>query len=529
MNENRAFDLLGLIAHRLPDHDIAQSAFERAKAKNPGRTWADTATTRLHPRLIPVHEERPEPLDMHASLDGDLMGTLVALRSRFEESPLSREGFWSQISSLGHSVAEYPQDGIRLLEALCDSLDTESAAADRAITDAVLDAWLKSAAVVGEWEPIAELLARVAEIGGEHWRNDANFYEHSGVDWLTRAINDWTGKSAQLWMRLPQLTPTDDETQRGDALAAMQHGLTCLLGLPEAPSRYSAAMIGNRVNWLFAATPEWTIDTVLPLFDATTATEHAICAWNGYLYSTSASQQLLNAGLLEHYLTLLPVLASPRDPLSELRDGRFDYRREVNRHLAEISLFRGINPLQHGWLAKFVSNTPIEWRTAWAQALSSGLADMTVNARSAQWDSWIRDYLNLRTSGRPLALDPAEASEVAEWGRHFDREFPAFVALVLTWSGVRLRKGSRLVHSISNPKAGPDDSADTAVDVAAIHPDETAKLLAHLLSAVDKEHLRHHGSDDLVKQAAGRLRSLASKSAWRILELELMQLGLSPA
>ena len=206
------------------------------------------------------------------------------------------------MASLGLSVNEHPQDGFRLLEALCASLDVESAAADRAITVSVLDAWLKSTVAIEDNQPISGLLNRVMDIGNQHWQTDANFHEYSGVDWLTRSINDWTGKSAQVWMKLPQTTPADDGPRRLAALEAMKHGLTRLLDRSEAPNRLAAAIIGNRVNWLFAVTPEWTVDTVLPLFDATKGFERAMSAWNGYLYSASADQQLLNAGLLEPLL-----------------------------------------------------------------------------------------------------------------------------------------------------------------------------------------------------------------------------------
>ena len=529
MNENRAFDLLRLIARRAPGHEAAQSAFEESQAKQAERQRTDRAITDEHPRQVSKHDEQPELRDMHAGLARDAGGILASLRSRFSDSPSDSEDFWSQINSLGRAVSEYPQDGLGLLVSLCDSLDAESAAADRAVTVAVLDAWLKSPAVVEDWQQVAALLGRVADIGDEHWGIDANFYEYSGVDCLTRSINDWTGKSAGVWMKLPQMTPADDETLRGEALATMQYGLVDLLGLSERPSCLGAAAIGNRVNWLFAVAPEWTVYTVLPLFDARNGVERALCAWNGYLCSASANQQLLRAGLLEHYLTILPNLTKSRDSFRQLRYGRFDYRREVNRHLAEISLFRGINPLKHGWLSSYISKAPIDWRTTWAQALSSGLADMTVEARSAQWDSWIREYLRQRTSGRPVALDSAEASEVAEWARHFDAEFPEFVEFVLTWQGVPLREVSHLMHSISRPREDHDDAADTAVDVAASHPNETARLLAHLLSAVDKEELRRHGGDYLVMQAADRLHSLTCEPAWQVLELQLMQLGLDPA
>ncbi len=296
MNENRAFDLLALIAHRVPSSDAAQSAFDQIQAKHPERTWADPAATEVHPRLIQMHDEQLDPMDMHARLARDLAGTLAALRSQFDSESSSREVFWSEMASLGLSVNEHPQDGFRLLEALCASLDVESAAADRAITVSVLDAWLKSTVAIEDNQPISGLLNRVMDIGNQHWQTDANFHEYSGVDWLTRSINDWTGKSAQVWMKLPQTTPADDGPRRLAALEAMKHGLTRLLDRSEAPNRLAAAIIGNRVNWLFAVTPEWTVDTVLPLFDATKGFERAMSAWNGYLYSASADQQLLNAG-----------------------------------------------------------------------------------------------------------------------------------------------------------------------------------------------------------------------------------------
>ena len=530
MNEDRAFDLLGPIARRAPDSDAAQDAFERIRAENPDRKWVDPAHVEEQRRLVPLSDPHREPEDIHVRLEDDLWGTLAALRSRRNDSSSGREDFWAETSLLSHSIKEYPQDGVRLLGALCDSLDTASAAADRFIASAVLDAWLDPAFTIQDFEPVARLLNRVVSIGEQHWHTDANFDEYSGVDWLTRAINDWTGKSAMVWMKLPQSAALDNGSRLSSALEAMQYGLTRLLDLAGDPGRLAIAIIGSRLNLLFAAAPEWTTASVLPLFDATTNTERALFAWNGYLYSTSGNQKLLHAGLLEHYLTLtlVPEVTMPQDPFSKLRDGRTDFRREINRHLAEISLFSGINPQQHGWLTSFISAAPAEWRTTWAQSLSSGLSATTITARSAQWQSWIRDYLTERTAGRPLTLDPAEASELAEWTRHFDAEFPEFVEIILTWPRVPLRKHSRLMYSIAKLKDESDDDADSKVDIAARHPEEAVNLLTHLLSASDKQQLHQDTNAYLVSRAAARMRRRASKRAWQKLDQQLLRLGINP-
>ncbi len=129
---------------------------------------------------------------------------------------------------------------------------------------------------------------------------------------------------------------------------------------------------------------------------------------------------------------------------------------------------------------------------------------------------------------RPLALDPSESSEVAEWTRHFDAEFPEFVELILTWSRVPLRRHSRLVHGISKPNDERDDTADTSVDVAESHPAETAKLLTHLLSSSHTKNLREYGDAHLVAKAAARLRTLTAGPAWEQLEQELLRHRLAP-
>ena len=526
MNEDYAIDLLALIAQRAPDSEAAQSALAEIRAKNPEYKWTDPELVAQRPRWVQIPTIQPNPHEMHANLEEDLERTLTALRSERRDRLTERETLWAEVESVCLSVKEHRDDGLRLLTALCDTVDAKTAGADRAIAGAVLDAWLDPSFVIQDYEPVADLLRRLAETGDQYWQTDVNFTAYSGVDFLTRSVNDWTGKSAQVWIKLPQAAAAHNKSQITGALEAMQDGLTYLLGLSEFSGLLATAIVANNTNWLFAVVPEWTLKTVLPLFDSERRIERAICAWNGYFYSPAANQKLLSEGLLEHYLTLLPRITTSREPLSELRDGIFDFQQEFNRHLAEIALFSGINPQQHGWLARYVAVAPTDWRVTWAQELSSYLGQMTVAARGAQWKSWIRDFLADRTAGRPRMLDSGEASEIAEWSRHFDDEFPEFVQVIRSWPGVPLSKFSRLAYDIAKMSDEPNDNA---VDIAERHPDASAKLLTHLLSSSDKPRLREHGDTYTVTQAAARIRDLASEAEWHALERQLMRLGINPS
>ena len=529
MNEDRAIDLLALIAQRAPDSDATQSALAEIRAKNPEYKWTDPELVAQQPRWFQLPTKQAAPQEMHANLEENLGRTLTALRSEYRDRLTGRESFWAEVQSVCLSVKEYPDDGLRLLTALCDSVDANTAGADRAIAGAVLDAWVDPSVAIENYEPVAGLLQRLAEAGGQYWSTDANFTAYSGVDWLTRSINDWTGKSVRVWTRLPQAAADDDNSQISNVLGIMQDGLTYLLELSEFSGQLATAMIANSTNWLFAIAPEWTLKTILPLFHSSQRIERAVCAWNGYLYSPAANQKLLSAGLLEHYLTLLPRITTRPEPLSQLRDGIFDFQREFNRHLAQIALFSGINPQEHGWLAHYVAAAPTDWRVTWVQEISSHLEEMTVAARGAQWESWIRDFLADRTAGRPRTLDTNEASEITEWARHFDAEFPEFVEIIRSWPGIPLSRLSRLAYSIAKMRDEPNDFDSTTVDVAERHPEATAKLLTHLLSSSNKPGLRQHGDTYTITQAAGRIRDLASEAEWRALEQQLMRLGIGPS
>lgn len=127
MNEDRAFDLLGLIARRAPGSEAAQDAFERIQAKNPGRKWVDPAQVEARRGLVRRSEPHREPEDIRARLEDDLWGTLAALRGRPRDSSSEGEDYWAELSSLSHSIREHPEVGVQLLGALCDSFDAASA------------------------------------------------------------------------------------------------------------------------------------------------------------------------------------------------------------------------------------------------------------------------------------------------------------------------------------------------------------------------------------------------------------------
>ncbi len=176
--------------------------------------------------------------------------------------------------------------------------------------------------------------------------------------------------------------------------------------------------------------------------------------------------RLLESDLLPHYAAMAQHLGA----------GSENYNRLYAQRLAEVALFSGINPMEHGWLDRFTAATSGEGRVEWIRCVSSALSRLSSSDADAQWDSWIRDYWRNRLESKPRDLTDEEATALADWTVCLGNRFSEAVDLACKHRPSIARR-SMAVISLSHPNYQPE-----RIDHLEEHPAPTALLLTNLLS-----------------------------------------------
>ena len=215
----------------------------------------------------------------------------------------------------------------------------------------------------------------------------------------------------------------------------------------------------------------WALSRVLPLLDPDSDQDRALRCWNGYLARGRSDQQLLEAGLLSHYLRLIPLL-------DKTTSGA---RVAFHQQLADIALFSGINPLDNGWLRRFIRTAESEDRVGWINQVAHRLRYMPADTAEAQWDAWIRTYWQNRLQSIPRVFTLGEASAIPEWAFTLTDSFPEAVQLAVQHVA-KLNELSRITIWLhESPNMPNREEPHPRPDYLTTHPEHVNQLLTHLL------------------------------------------------
>jgi len=174
------------------------------------------------------------------------------------------------------------------------------------------------------------------------------------------------------------------------------------------------------VRFVFALDPDWAIENVLPLLDFAIDVKRARSAWDGFLSWGSWDEGILPE--------LLPLYERSFPYLLGADQGK---RNWLCEHLANIAVFASINPLDNGWLDKFVIQAGDEVRATWAACVRQSLESLSDDKVAGLWGRWLARYWDRRNHGYPKPLDKAEVRAMVEWLPHLQVVFTAAVTEAL--------------------------------------------------------------------------------------------------
>jgi hypothetical protein len=176
-----------------------------------------------------------------------------------------------------------------------------------------------------------------------------------------------------------------------------------------------------------------TIHNVIPLFDVSENPRRGIQAWHGSVVSGRCNDRLLDY-LLPCYVSAFPILHS--------EFGRA--RGLFCDQLADIAALSKPDPIEQGWLRKFLSTVTDEERVRWVSSLAQVRKGMENAAKCAMWEKWLSTYWGDRLDGTPVPLTASEGKDSTEWSIQLGPVFPQVVAKSCSDDNSRSNK---LVHA----------------------------------------------------------------------------------
>ena len=277
-------------------------------------------------------------------------------------------------------------------------------------------------------------------------------------DWLQLAINHPAG--ALLTFRLRTLSLLREAA--GENWTEIPSEEKSFLGSVLSGTSYAASigrvLIASQLYFLFNLDQAWTVSNVIPLFNLADNELRTIQAWHGFLAWGRWTE-----GLLPH---LLPCFEQ-WFPYLHVKLGK-EQRESFCHFLAGIACHASTDPIQSGWLKRFLQEVTPEERTIWSSSMSRTLKGMKEPLPEHSWRSWISTYWQNRIEGVPMPLEVGEITEMVEWTLAFEVSFPE-VAEKIYKSPIPKAK-----HEFFYNKLGESG-------VLKLHPSSSATLVLYLL------------------------------------------------
>ena len=464
---NTAYAVYGYlteIVRYIPRHVSAQEGLAVLQTAHPDWQPPGEPVHILPPAITPLPPSITLTVEeLHDQIAQSVTGALETLTGHVSSESVRDQYAVSKV--LQETVQQYTADGGALLSKLVEA-DSNCRTQDQKLVSIILSAWRSMPGDL-PFEDVMTLLPLIWDKGSCSWLDELDT-GRKAVSWRD-AINHWAGMVAELVVlaAVRQRVYTEDDSARcPDVLAVLIEKM--VMGTHGA-SEYAQVIVASRVLWLFTIDRQLSFELVLPLFDPTIDESRALRCWDGQLISGGLSRELLEAGLLEHYVKIFPLVGSLGAEAC----------RALIDHLACIALIRNIDPLEEGWLRRFTVDVEVEQRVQWIRSVTTGLRERSVEDAEEHWTRWMHSYWNDRLESKPRRLTVREATALAEWPLTLGASFQEAVACSVQFKA-RLDERSRVLvwldRSLDFEERYPRH------DYMTEHSSDVARLIMHLLS-----------------------------------------------
>ena len=281
------------------------------------------------------------------------------------------------------------------------------------------------------------MVARAAALMDKAWdicskaeeSPDDSFHE-----WLTSAINHEGGWIGEFWVHYCSHLRQRAGVQWKGIPPTLKSRMQDALRGTSRVKVYARIAMTPWMGYIFAWDKEFAVESFLPLLDWKRDAVVAQQTWSvllNYRRGTSAEmeQQLLPyyRQVAERMTTMLKDATEKTDQF-ELDDNA---ARNLGHYLAGLAMKVIQNPVESGFFREFLPRLPEKVRGSLAQGMGDILEGIPPAMVGELWTKWLKEYLDLRLIGVPVALSSEETKGIADWCLYFGDAFPEAVQRIV--------------------------------------------------------------------------------------------------
>jgi hypothetical protein len=366
----------------------------------------------------------------HLSLLPALFGKNKEWGKGFTEALASRENpskeIWNGVFSAWKQTVKTKEDWAWILEAIEGLPELPEIFAG--LASLVSDIWRSEA------KSDDVIINKAAAFMDRAWKICSKIEEtpdDSYREWLTSAINHEGGWIGEFWVhycsRLREQAGTNWKGIPSDLKSKIREAL-------QGTSRikvYARIAMTPWMGYLFAWDRQFTTDYFFPLLDWQRDAVVAQQTWSVLLNYRQVT-------FIEMEEQLLPYYRQVADRITMLKDAaekadQFDEHalHNLGHYLAGLAMGIIQNPINAGFFRDFLPRLSETVRGALAQGMGNFLKASPPEKAAEIWNLWLKEYLDSRLIGVPLALSDQETKAMVEWCLPLGAVFPEVVQRVL--------------------------------------------------------------------------------------------------
>jgi hypothetical protein len=195
---------------------------------------------------------------------------------------------------------------------------------------------------------------------------------------------------------------------------------------------YARIVMTQWMGNIFAWDKNFAVETFLPLLDWQRDAIVAQQTWSVLLNYRQSTFIELEQQMLPYYRQIAERLTEMFKGTTETTE-QFDDQtlQRLGHYLAGLAIWVIPNPVQAGFFRDFLPPLPEKVRGALAQGIGNFLESMQTEKADEVWNTWLKEYLDLRLIGVPVALSLEETKAIAHWCIYLGNAFPEAVHRII--------------------------------------------------------------------------------------------------